>query len=207
LLRSGAWRPLWLCDVALLVESRDSDFSWQRCLGSDPLYADWVTCTIGLAHQLLGAEVRDTPVADRAQHLPRWLVPAVLRHWGRARTEGSERWAVGNEESTDYTDSAAKTVHGPFANFSHAYPDNLRNLRTGFADLYARWDNPVRATAAVHGRFNNWPRLPYRVLESILRGPELPRQLLRVWRRGWRPNRKGRDAKGKDSLLVREARI
>src|SRR5713226_6695336 len=56
LLRSGAWRPLWLCDVAVALESRASDFDWDLCLGSDPKIADWVACTIGVAHQLLGAD-------------------------------------------------------------------------------------------------------------------------------------------------------
>ena len=32
LLRHGAWRPLWLCDVAAAVESADVNFDWDYCL-------------------------------------------------------------------------------------------------------------------------------------------------------------------------------
>ncbi len=81
LLKHNAARPLWLCDIAVAVESRDANFDWDLCLGSDPVQADWVACAIGLAHQILGAEVKDTPVAERAQDLPQWLVRTVLRKW------------------------------------------------------------------------------------------------------------------------------
>ena len=35
LLRHGACRPLWLCDVAVMLESLPGDFDWDRCLGGD----------------------------------------------------------------------------------------------------------------------------------------------------------------------------
>jgi hypothetical protein len=41
LLRSGAWRPLWLCDVAVALETLSPDFDWDICLGRDPRQADW----------------------------------------------------------------------------------------------------------------------------------------------------------------------
>src|SRR5689334_5504512 len=82
LLRHGAWRPLWLCDIAVAIETRPKDFDWARFFGTDPLEADWLACAIGLAHQLLGACVDDTPVAARAAALPRWFVPHVLKNWG-----------------------------------------------------------------------------------------------------------------------------
>jgi len=44
--------------------------------------------------------------------------------------------------------------------------------------LWTRFDNPVRATAAVGGQFNNWPRLPYRVAELVMRLPEVPAHLV-----------------------------
>src|SRR5579863_889158 len=33
LLKHGAWRPLWLCDVAAALECRPQTFDWDRCLG------------------------------------------------------------------------------------------------------------------------------------------------------------------------------
>ena len=82
LLRHGAWRPLWLCDVAAAVESVDVTFDWDYCLRGKRQRTQAVICAIGLAHQLLGARIEHTPLADRARRLPRWLVPAVLRQWG-----------------------------------------------------------------------------------------------------------------------------
>ena len=80
-LRHGAWRPLWLCDIAAALEARSPSFSWSRCLGSEPVRADYVSCALGLAHRLLGARVAGTPIEARARSLPPWLVPAVLHAW------------------------------------------------------------------------------------------------------------------------------
>lgn len=80
-LKHGAWRPLWLCDIAAALEFRPANFSWERCLGQEPRCADAIACALGLAHQLLGASVAGTPIEARAQSLPRWMVPVVLRAW------------------------------------------------------------------------------------------------------------------------------
>ena len=87
LLRSGARRPTWLCDIALLVEEVQSpkskvqslvrtgsgsdrvesstprSFNWDVCLGRNPTHANWVATAIKLAHQLLGASIENTPFA------------------------------------------------------------------------------------------------------------------------------------------------
>lgn len=80
-LRHGAWRPLWLCDIAVALEARPDEFDWERCLSRDRHRADAIACALGLAHQLLDARIDDTPVAARAGALPSWLVPAVLEQW------------------------------------------------------------------------------------------------------------------------------
>lgn len=147
--RSGAWRPLGLCDIAIAIETARPDFDWNVCLGSNPVYANWVQCAVGLAQELLGAEVRTACGNGRA--LPAWLAPAVLRQWGRERDP--------NERATKV-------------------PEMLTSTRASgkvFQELYARWENPVRATARVGGRFNNWPRWPYQIGELLLRAPELLR--------------------------------
>lgn len=181
LLRSGAWRTPWLCDVALALETRKPDFDWSVCLGPDATEADWVACGIGLAHELLGAELRQTAEGEGqraegeaggtsqtqryrfafsswrfarsplpfAAALPRWLAPAVLRQWGRRR---------------DANERAAKVP---------ALLTGMRRPGKLLHELYARWENPVRATARLGGKFNNWPRLPYQLVESFLRLPEL----------------------------------
>jgi hypothetical protein len=148
LLRSGAWRPLWLCDVALALETRASDFNWDICLGHDQRQAEWVTCTIGLAQELLGAK-KKFEFRNSNFEIPRWLAPAVLEQWGRER-DPSERATV-----------LPKLIW------------KTRNVGKVFSEFRSRWDNPVRATARTGGRFNNWPRWPYQLGELFLRLPEL----------------------------------
>jgi len=163
-LRSGAWRPLWLCDIALALESRGPDFDWERCLGPEPRLADWIACTIGLAHELLGVDVTDieaTPVAQRARRMPRWLVPAVLRQWSRCRNPNAAGMAL---------PSLARTLFEP---------------RELFSQIYVRWDQPLRATVALGGKLSDWLRLPYQIGELILHSPEVPRQLSTQLRERW----------------------
>jgi hypothetical protein len=137
LLRHGAWRPLWLCDIALALESRPASFDWDRCLGPNRRRADWVACTIGLAHHLLGVPVDDTPVAWRARHLPRWLVPTVLKQW-------------------DTPCSSDHAPRGPFAT-------TLRHPTRVPQALYLRWPNPIAATIDLKGPLNALPRWPFQL--------------------------------------------
>lgn len=163
LLRSGAWRPLWLCDVALAVESRTPAFDWERCLGIDRRQANWVACTIALAHHLLGVKIDDTPIAERAKHLPHWLVSAALRQWSRCR-------------NPDAVGMALPTLR-----------KNIAAPKRFFSEIYARWDNPVRSTAALRRQFNNWPRLPHQFVDNIIRArAEVPKQLISIYRDSFR---------------------
>jgi hypothetical protein len=137
LLKHGAWRPLWLCDIAVAVENLPADFDWDLCLGKHRRQSDWIACTIGLAHQLLRAEVKDTPVAGRAKRLPGWLVPAVLKQWKTP---------------------CAADHHPPEVMLT-----TLRN-RTGLLQaLRNRWPDPIEATIWMGGSFNELPRLPFQL--------------------------------------------
>jgi hypothetical protein len=139
LLRHGAWRPLWLCDIAAALESRERDFDWGRCLGSDKRSSDWVACAMGLSHRLLGAEVAGTPVADRAANLPAWLVSATLKQWG---TPHRHRIAM--------------------ASFVRRPMDALKQVS-------AHWPNPIEGTVGLGGAFNGMPRLPFQLGHTIVR--------------------------------------
>jgi hypothetical protein len=156
-LRHGAWNPLWLCDIGAALESRPPDFDWDLCLGRDRRRADWIACAVGLAHQLLGAEVGGTPVAHRAENLPRWLVAHVLRQWERPDP---------NEHMPD-------PLIKHFLRQPGAWPRAARR----------RWPDPVAATIRTHGPFNDLPRLPFQVWDFsrhtgrfLLRLPELLRE-------------------------------
>ena len=82
MLYHGVRRPIWLCDIGAIMESLPEDFNWDYCLRGKPRISEWLGCAFGLAHQLLGASLDDTPLAQRARRLPRWLVPSLLSQWG-----------------------------------------------------------------------------------------------------------------------------
>lgn len=141
LLRHGGWRSVWLCDVAASVEARGAGFEWGRVLGSDPLRAHWVACTLGLARDLLGARTEGTPAARR---LPRWLMPSVLRLWESpyARTH----------EAQPLMKSAP------------------RRPAAVLGALRRRWPDPVRASVRLGASFDDTPRLPLQLRAFIGRG-------------------------------------
>jgi hypothetical protein len=155
----GGWRPLWLCDVGLMVESADSGFDWDRCLRGKRKYADWIACVIGLAHQLLGANVTGTPVAKRAQSLPRWLTDAVLRQWDK----------------------------GPgmsFAeNFSFSLPRRLLKPSALVRSFREHWRNPIQASVEMNASFTDGPRGLFQFGSLFLRVPEFVRYFGREIRR------------------------
>jgi hypothetical protein len=145
LLKHGAWRPLWLCDVGVAIESLPGTFDWNVCLGSNKTRASWIICAIGLARRLLGAANERLPPQVQTK-LPAWLIQNVVKQWAR-----------------------------PFAidqpPMSHPVPiaDLLRHP-TGMVDgLRQRWPNPIIATISINGKLNNVPRLPYQVANCLSR--------------------------------------
>ncbi len=81
LLKHGAWRPLWLCDIAAAIESLPATFDWQVFMGKSRRRAAWIATAIGLTHRLIGARVEHLPLEARQIQVPEWLVHAVLAHW------------------------------------------------------------------------------------------------------------------------------
>ena len=132
-LKHGLARPTWLCDIAVALEARPASFDWDWFLEGDARRADWIVCAMGLAHELLGARVDDTPLAERAFRLPRWLAPAVLASWAIAyRTPQS----IGLM---------------------------LRRPAPFLSELAMRWPNAVEATVELGAAFDEQPRLPYQL--------------------------------------------
>jgi hypothetical protein len=147
LLKHGAWRPLWLCDVAAALESRHPNFDWDRCFGRNKRKADWIACTIGLANRLLGAELRDVPVGDRPNNLPQWLISSVLKQWSAPYPPNLP--------------SFASQLKGGWWR-----PDILTAVRQ-------RWPNPIQATVDGNGSFDNTTRLPFQLRDCIVRAVKL----------------------------------
>lgn len=152
LLRHGAVRPLWLCDIAVALESRTSGFDWDQCLSGSHREADWVACAIGLAAQLLGVDVEQTPVAPRAQKLPSWLVRAVLRDWGIPFRSPRQVRAF---------------LRQP-VRFLTGLPE----------ELLRHWPNPIAATMTLRGPLNRLPRLPFQVGHVVSRTSALLSELI-----------------------------
>jgi Uncharacterised nucleotidyltransferase len=143
LLKHGAWRPLWLCDVGAALESRSSSFDWDRCLGRNKRRADWIACTVGLANRLLGADLEDVPAKIRANKLPSWLMSSVLKQWSTPYPSNLPSFAT-----------QMKTVLGKSG--------ILRAVRQ-------RWPNPIQATVDANGRFDNMTRLPFQLGNCLAR--------------------------------------
>lgn len=141
-LRHGAWRPIWLCDISVALESRPPGFDWDLCLHGGWGRADWIACALGLASVLLGADLRETPAEQRAAHLPGWLAPCVLQQW----------------------ESPSPRQHDP--------PDLMRTAlsrpSTIPAALLARWPDPIQATIRTNGPFNELPRLPFQLADYCM---------------------------------------
>ncbi|HKV39806.1 MAG TPA: nucleotidyltransferase family protein [Blastocatellia bacterium] len=145
-LRHGAWRPLWLCDIAAELEARPADFDWDLCLGGGRRQSDWVACAIGLAHRLVGANLDRTPLEARATNLPGWLISSVLEQW----------------------ENPYPMEHAPF-NYRAPMATYLRHPAGLLRDLLARWPNKIEATISVGGPMNRLPRLPFQIGNGLLR--------------------------------------
>jgi hypothetical protein len=140
LLKHGAWRPLWLCDIAAMVESLPAGFDRKICFGSNQRQAAWIATAITLAHQLLGADVERILLSRPVKDLPEWLVRAVLEQWG-------------NLFQPDHLPVQPR----PLLAYSLRRPKRL--LR----EIRERWPDPIVATFNLRGQFNNFPRLPYQL--------------------------------------------
>ena len=145
MLREGAWRPLWLCDVAAAVESRPAIFDWNICVGQSRQTLNWINCALKLAHELLGANLTGTPAADDSKPLAQWLTNTVWGEW----------------EAT--TPSMTLRHQSPMA--SH-----LRSPGTLFSGFRHRWPNPIEGTIISRALFNDLPRFPFQLTAYMKRG-------------------------------------
>jgi hypothetical protein len=138
-LKHGAWRPLWLCDIAAGAEGAGSDFDWERCLSPDERIRDWVVTALALAGRLLGADLAGTPSAGR--DVPAWLTRAVLEQWN---APFPERHGVLLEPMS-----------------------RVRNPGRVPRALRRRWADPVTATISRGKRFDEAPRLPLQLADAF----------------------------------------
>ena len=136
-LRHGASRPLWLCDVAAVVEG-SSPLDWDMVLAGEPRLARAVACVLGLAGDLLGARLPDArALLEAMRDPPRWLRPAVLQQWGKG------------------------------SGFKVPLADRLREPGRLWPELKRRWPNPIEATASVGAPFDDRSRWPFQAAHVV----------------------------------------
>ena len=138
LLKHGGCRPLWLCDIAAVLEQIPRSFDWDRCLGSQKPHADWILCTIGLAQDVLKAQVANPPPRLDRLRLPRWLVNSLMKQW-----------------------NAPDMVNLPL--LRDQIRDQWRNPRGLVEALRSRWPNAIQATVDANGQFDDSMRLPFQL--------------------------------------------
>jgi hypothetical protein len=157
MLREGAWRPLWLCDVAAAVESQPANFDWNICVGPSRQSSNWINCALKLAHELLGANITGTPAADDSKPLPTWLTGTVLKEWGAA---------------------------APSMTLRHQSPmaSHLRSPGTLFSGFRHRWPNAIEGTVVSRALFNELPRFPFQLTAYMMRGAHFALGLSKIQR-------------------------
>jgi Uncharacterised nucleotidyltransferase len=143
-LKHGGWRPIWLCDIAVLLEFRNPAFNWELCLGSDSQCARWIGCTLALASDLLGAII--PPGAPRCvtSSPPGWFTNTVLTEWSNPSAPSATTFAFLIPELM-------------------SRPWKLRSILRG------RWRNPIQATIDCNGAFDALPRMPYQLWNGVSR--------------------------------------
>ncbi|HMF55159.1 MAG TPA: nucleotidyltransferase family protein [Pyrinomonadaceae bacterium] len=146
MLRHGAWRPLWLCDIGAALETRAASFDWQICLGRNNRRAKWITCAIGLAREFLGARVNNDEIESRSRELPGWLVQTMLKQW----------------ESPFATNQPPMSYPEPMKKY-------LRNPLGVWEGIRVRWPDPIKATIDLGWAFNGLPRFPVQISHCIAR--------------------------------------
>jgi len=150
-LREGAWRPLWLCDVAVATEMRPADFDWSLCVGTQKTSSDYVGCTLMLAKRLLQANLDGVPDAVFAKQMPAWLRPAVLKEWRVRSMYQRHRFPLTSAWRRPIT--------------------TLRKIRN-------HWPSPIEATISLNAAFDETPRWPLQVGSCFMRMHDFLRRTL-----------------------------
>ena len=144
-LKHGGWGPLWLCDIAMLVESRSADFNWNVCLGEGRKQRSWITCSLLLAHGLLGMNLERIPIRFAPGEFPGWVSNTVLEQWGRAP----------NGYHADFRTCLRRPARIAEA-VADRWPPNpiVATLTSGAC--FGSWPAPLLQFAEVWSRFGRW---------------------------------------------------
>lgn len=141
-MRHGAWRPLWLCDVAAAMEASSADFDWDYFQHGQRWLTDWALCAISLAGALLEALPAGGQAGSFLPRHPAWLEDTVL-----------SLWSAGG--------ASDDAVHTPLALQLKSWSGLREAMRQ-------HWPNPIRAAFKL--RRSPFTRLPRRLLQAAAFG-------------------------------------
>jgi hypothetical protein len=145
LLRHGANRAMWLCDVAAAIDAAQENFDWDLALGVEEPQRGWVRGAIGAAQRLLEVDLKGTAVESCARETPEWVFKAILEEWGKVY---------------EFPDRVEWLLKRP-----------VLLIR----ELPRHWPNPIEATVNLRGAFSDTPRLPLQVGEVFVKIARLVR--------------------------------
>ena len=143
-LHHGSWRPLWLCDVAVLLEALPPEFAWGDCLRGSRHLGEGILALVVLARRWLGARPRVEPPASE---VPEWFERAVERAWDRGyrpspeRLEGISWTRLPGALRARWPDPLSSTLHldAPFHGVPR-FPIQIAELvRRGSRHAVRRW--------------------------------------------------------------------
>ena len=143
-LKHGGWRPIWLSDIAVVLEWQNGTFDWTYCLGENPRRARWIGSTIALARELLGAKIPDGAPPVVTSNPPKWLTETVLQEWSDPQSRTAAPLAV-------------------------VLPSFWRRPWQLKAVMCGRWRNAIQATVDRNGAFDASPRWPYQLRDAASR--------------------------------------
>jgi len=143
-LEHGLARPLWLCDLGVVLESLPGDFDWELCMWGEPWLSAGVRSALGLARSLLGVDLEEAGVPGpwREPPPPPWLETAALGALGA------------DAHYMDLPD------FGPLLNRPRGL---LRAARL-------RWANPLEATFRMEAPWDEMPRFAVQAVDYLVRG-------------------------------------
>ena len=82
LVRHVCHRPLWLIDLAVMMETAGEEMDWDLCLRGSHVWRRWLLAVAGLAGRLLGARLPSQIAKLPGVQPAEWLVSLTLWRWG-----------------------------------------------------------------------------------------------------------------------------
>jgi len=142
-LRDGGIFKQRLWDIHYGVKSRPADFDWDRFLETNgEKRRKWIVAAIAVAHRYTDLNVEDTPIAEEVKNprlIPKWMLRTLEKEWN----------------------DPVKFM--PLEQVMNDRREVWRQLKKRFPP------NPLVASLYANAPLNNFPRLPYQIINIFQR--------------------------------------